>query len=50
VSIAKAKVEFVAPMLALAVAKLPEGSAWSYELNSMINRTICVKARGKVHL
>src|ERR1700720_4197539 len=32
VSIAKAKVGFVEPILALAVTKLPEGPAWSYEL------------------
>ena len=32
VSIARAKVEFVEPMLALAVTTLPEGPAWSYEL------------------
>jgi hypothetical protein len=29
VSIAKAKVGFIEPMLALAVTKLPEGPAWS---------------------
>jgi len=32
VSIAKAKVGFIEPMLALAVTKLPEGPAWAYEL------------------
>ena len=32
VSIAKAKVRFVERILALAVTKLPEGPAWSYEL------------------
>jgi hypothetical protein len=32
VSIAKAKVGFIEPMLALAVTKLREGPAWSYEL------------------
>jgi hypothetical protein len=32
VSIAKAKVGLVEPMLAVAVTKLREGPAWSYEL------------------
>jgi hypothetical protein len=32
VSIAKAKDGFIEPMLALAVTKLREGPAWSYEL------------------
>jgi ATP-dependent DNA ligase len=32
VSIAKGKVAFIEPMLALAVTKLPEGPAWAYEL------------------
>jgi len=34
VSISKAKIGFIEPMLALAVTKLPEGPGWSYELQS----------------
>jgi hypothetical protein len=32
--IEKGRIGFIEPMLALAVTKLPEGPAWSYELNS----------------
>jgi ATP dependent DNA ligase-like protein len=37
-------------MLSLAVAKLPEGSAWSYELKFDGYRAIALKAGGQVHL
>jgi ATP-dependent DNA ligase len=43
-SIAKAKSGFIEPMLALAVTKLPEGVAWSYELKFDGYRAIGVKA------
>jgi ATP-dependent DNA ligase len=42
-SIAKAKIGFIEPMLALAVTKLPEGVAWSYELKFDGYRAIGVK-------
>ena len=47
---AKAKVGFVEPMLALAVTKLPEGPTWSYELKFDGYRAIGVKAAGQVRL
>jgi ATP-dependent DNA ligase len=50
VSIAKAKVGFIEPMLTLAVTKLPEGVARSYELKFDGYRAIGVKAAGKVRL
>jgi ATP-dependent DNA ligase len=48
VSIAKARVGFVEPMLAVAVTKLPEGPAWSYELQFDGYRVIGVKAARQV--
>jgi bifunctional non-homologous end joining protein LigD len=50
VSIAKAKVGFIEPMLALAVTKLPEGPVWAYELKFDGYRAISVKANGGVGL
>jgi ATP-dependent DNA ligase len=50
VSIPKGKVGFVAPMLALAVTKLPEGPAWTYELKFDGYRALGVKASDKVRL
>jgi hypothetical protein len=38
--------QFVEPMLALAVAKLPEGPSWSYELKFDDYRTIGLKTNG----
>ena len=46
----KTKVGFVEPMLALAVTKLPEGAAWSYELKFDGYRALGVKAAGQVRL
>ena len=40
----KAKIGFVEPMLALAVTKLPEGSAWAYELKFDGYRALGIKA------
>jgi bifunctional non-homologous end joining protein LigD len=37
-------------MLALAVTKLPEGSAWSYQLKFDGYRALGVKANGQVRL
>src|SRR5260221_8525702 len=37
-------------MLAVAVNRLPEGQAWSYELKFDGYRAICVKADGQVRL
>jgi ATP-dependent DNA ligase len=44
------RAEFVEPMLALAVAKLPEGAPWSYELKFDGYRAIGLKAGGRVQL
>jgi bifunctional non-homologous end joining protein LigD len=44
------RVVFIEPMLALAVRKLPEGPAWSYELKFDGYRTIGLKANGTVRL
>ena len=49
-SIAKAKVGFIEPMLAVAVTKLPEGPAWSYELKFDGYRALGFKAAGRVRL
>ena len=49
-SIAKAKVGFIEPMLAVAVTKLPEGPAWSYELKFDGYRALGLKAAGRVRL
>src|ERR1700737_3628616 len=48
--IAKGKVGFIEPMLALAVTKLPEGPAWTYELKFDGYRALGIKANGKVRL
>jgi bifunctional non-homologous end joining protein LigD len=47
---AKAKVGFVEPILALAVTKLPEGPAGSYELKFDGYRALGLKANGRVRL
>jgi hypothetical protein len=39
------RAEFVEPMLALAVAKLPEGLAWSYEPQNSTVIAVCVDPR-----
>jgi bifunctional non-homologous end joining protein LigD len=41
---------FASAMLALAVTKLPEGSAWSYQLKFDGYRALGVKANGQVRL
>jgi hypothetical protein len=48
--IANGKVGFVEPMLALAVTKLPEGAAWSYELKFDDYRALGLKTNGRVKL
>jgi ATP-dependent DNA ligase len=48
--IEKSRVGFIEPMLALAVTKLPEGPAWSYELKFDGYRALGVKAAGQVRL
>ena len=48
--VAKGKVGFIEPMLAVAVTKLPEGPAWTYELKFDGYRALGVKANGKVRL
>jgi ATP-dependent DNA ligase len=50
VIVAKGKVGFVKPMLAVAVNRLPEGQAWSYELKLDGYRAIGLKADGQVRL
>ena len=46
----KGRVGFIEPMLALAVTKLPEGPAWSYELKFDGYRALALKAAGGVRL
>ena len=46
----RGRVGFIEPMLAVAVTKLPEGPAWSYELKFDGYRAIGVKAAGPVRL
>ena len=46
----KTRAEFIEPMLALAVTKLPKGSAWSYELKFDGYRALGVNANGRVRL
>jgi hypothetical protein len=48
VNCAKGKVGFVEPMLALAVTKLPERPAWTYELKFYGYRALGIKANGRV--
>jgi bifunctional non-homologous end joining protein LigD len=50
VNIAKGRVGFIEPMLAVAVTKLPEGPAWTYELKFDGYRALGVRANGKVRL
>jgi ATP-dependent DNA ligase len=50
VIVAKGKLGFVKPMLAVAVNRLPEGQAWSYELKFDGYRAIGLKADGQVRL
>jgi ATP-dependent DNA ligase len=46
----KTKIGFVEPMLSLAVAKLPEGAAWSYELKFDGYRTLGLRKGGRLQL
>jgi ATP-dependent DNA ligase len=46
----KTKFGFVEPMLSLAVAKLPEGPAWSYELKFDGYRVLGLRTGGRVQL
>jgi DNA ligase D-like protein (predicted ligase) len=46
----KRKAAFVEPMLCLAVAKLPEGQDWQYELKLDGYRALGIKSGGKVQL
>jgi DNA ligase D-like protein (predicted ligase) len=46
----KTKASFVAPMLLLATARLPEGPNWLYEIKLDGYRAIAFKSKGKVHL
>jgi bifunctional non-homologous end joining protein LigD len=46
----KVRVGFFDPILALAVAKLPEGPAWTYELKFDGYRALGMKTGGKVRL
>jgi ATP-dependent DNA ligase len=50
VSVAKGKIGFIEPMLAVAVTKLPEEPAWTYELKFDGYRALGIKASGKVRL
>jgi ATP dependent DNA ligase domain len=50
VNIVKGKVGFIEPMLAVAVTKLPEGPAWTYELKFDGYRALGMKTGGKVRL
>jgi DNA ligase D-like protein (predicted ligase) len=47
---ARSKVEFIEPMLALAVTKLPEGPAWAYELKFDGYRALGLKTSGRVRI
>jgi ATP-dependent DNA ligase len=49
-NIVKGKVGFIEPMLAVAVTKLPEGPAWTYELKFDAYRALGLTANGKVRL
>jgi len=49
-SVEHASARFVEPMLCLAVAELPEGPQWKYELKLDGYRAIGLSARGRVHL
>jgi DNA ligase D-like protein (predicted ligase) len=46
----KGKASFVEPMLCLAVAKLPEGDEWQYELKLDGYRALGIKSTGKAQL
>jgi ATP-dependent DNA ligase len=46
----KGKAAFVEPMLCLAVAELPEGQEWQYELKLDGYRALGIKSGGKVQL
>jgi bifunctional non-homologous end joining protein LigD len=46
----KGKAAFVEPMLCLAVAQLPEGQEWQYELKLDGYRALGIKSAGKVQL
>jgi ATP-dependent DNA ligase len=50
VSIPNGEIGFIEPMLSLAVTKLPEGPAWSYELKFDGYRALGSKDNGKVKL
>ena len=49
-NIQKFKARFVEPMLSLAVAKLPEGPEWTYELKFDGYRALGLKSDGRVQL
>ena len=46
----KIKTDFVQPMLSLAVAKLPEGAQWVWEIKLDGYRAIAVRSGGAVDL
>jgi ATP-dependent DNA ligase len=50
VKIEKSRLAFTEPMLALAVTKLPEGPAWSYELKFDGYRALALKTDGRIKL